>query len=168
MGSTEIQLSPWWSLQRVDFLETWEMEARTHFLLTFLYEHGRNMGIVPEMYAFESSSSYTVPHPEHFYSRNKMGKLFKNIYIFIYLSREGEVPLQSPLIPFVITTSRAVPSTTDEWDLRIRTTERSQAKPGEEKHGTAMRQVSSHWEPQRAISLLHTCFEKVDLYSVHQ
>jgi hypothetical protein len=31
-----------------------------------------------------------------------------------------------------------------------------------------MWQVSSRWEPQRAISLLHTGFKKVDLYSARQ
>lgn len=40
-------------------------------------------------------------------------------------------------------------------------------KSGKE-HATAMWQVSLRWEPQRTISLLHTCFEKVDLYSAHQ
>ena len=42
-----------------------------------------------------------------------------NIFHCIYLTKEGEVPLQSPLIPFVAITARAVPSTTEEWELEI-------------------------------------------------
>jgi len=88
-----------------------------------------------------------------------------NIVHRSYLTREGEVPLQSPLSPFAVITSRAVPSITEEWDLGIEAIGRSQAKREWRKHATAMWQVSSHWEPQRAISLLHSRFEKVDLYS---
>ena len=46
----------------------------------------------------------------------------------IYLSREGEVPLQSPFIPSVVITPRAVPSITEEWYLEIGTTVRGQEK----------------------------------------
>ena len=87
----------------------------------------------------------------------------------MYLTREGEVPLQSPLIPLVVITSRTVPSITEEWDLGIGTIgSNSQAKRERRNMLQQCGQVSSRWESQRAISLLQTGFEKVNFYSARQ